>query len=47
MIYAVIWNIFRIFTPSIKRMTMFKKTDHHEIKIIYIMFCRVLCEKNT
>lgn len=24
MIYAVIWNIFRIFTPS-NRMTMFKK----------------------
>ena len=27
LIYAAIWNIFRIFTPSIKRMTMFKKTD--------------------
>ena len=48
MIYAVIWSIFRIFTPSIKQNDYdLKKTDHHEIKIIYIMFCRVLCEKNT
>ena len=33
MIYAVIWNIFVSLHHQSTRMTMFKKTDHHEIKL--------------
>ena len=36
LIYAVIWIIFRIFTPSIKRMTIFKEIDSNLQLYIYI-----------